>query len=676
MFVVRFWATEKARNAHKMLMISSAKVIKRTILVRAKQALGFPLVFGGVVVSLAIYSSCANQGMPTGGPKDSLPPVLVETSPVMRGVNFKGKEVRLTFNEYVIPDEVSEALVVSPPLSKRPTIRTKSKSLIVGFNEELKSNATYSLDFKDAVADNNERNPYRGLRFLFSTGSVIDTLRVAGVVKNAFDLEVVEKMQVMLHRNLHDSAVYRVKPDYIARSDKRGLFLFDNVAPGTYHLFALNDANSNMLYDEGAEEIAFADTLVVPSAEFVSEPDTLVKGVDSLLVLGYTRFQPDPFYLRMFTEKVFDQFLDKKLRNARHHLEFVFNEPVADTFNVRLLNREAKDWYLMEPNPEMDSIIFWVTDTLVANLDTLQLELTYNRLDSLKQLYLAKDTLHMVFTEKEKTEVRRRKKEEEKPEIPQFVFSDNIKSTGFDLNLPVLLTVPEPVQSFETEKVKLFLANDLTNTPLKISVLPDTAAWRTYRIDFKWEPNTEYLFEIDSAACVNIYGISSRKVQKKFTTQREDHYGRITLDFTSVEGDILVQLLSNSKEEKVIQTLKTDKNGPVTFDYLAPEKYRVKVIYDHNRNGKWDAGSFREKRQPERVAYLPEIVKVRSNWESQYKWDLMPDPTLHKELYDKEAEEQKLKKLQEEQRKEKEQERRQQAPMDNLGRQFNTGGGF
>lgn len=158
---------------------------------------------------VVIISSCANQGMPTGGPRDTIPPVLTGTYPGYKSLNFRGNEVRLSFNEFIIPDQVGEQLVISPPLEKRPLILTKGRTLIVRFNESLRDSLTYSMDFKNSVVDNNERNPYENLRFIFSTGNRLDSLRVAGKVVNAFNMETRENTLVLLHKNLHDSAVYR-----------------------------------------------------------------------------------------------------------------------------------------------------------------------------------------------------------------------------------------------------------------------------------------------------------------------------------------------------------------------------------------------------------------------------------------------------------------------------------
>ncbi len=610
-------------------------------------------------IALAFYTSCANQGMPTGGPKDSLPPILIETTPAIRGVNFSGKEVRLTFDEYIISDAVSENLVISPPLQKRPSLRTRSKTLIVAFNEDLINDVTYSLDFKNSVVDNNERNPYNNLRMIFSTGSDIDTLRIAGVVKNGFNLDVQEKILVMLHSNLHDSSLVKNTPDYIARTDSRGMFLFDNVKAGEYRLYAVNDGNNDLKYNPGAEEIAFADSIVIPYAEFRAEPDTLISGADSLLISGNTYFFPEPFYLRTFTEKIFDQYIEKATRDTRYRSQIVFNETVSDTLGIRLFYREETDWFLLEHNERMDSITIWVTDTLVASMDTLRFEIAFNQLDTLGQIYLAHDTLSLVYTEKIRQETRRRSRdeEEEKPEVVQFHFSDNIKSSGFDLNVPIYITAPEPVLEFDLSAIRLVETEDLTDTSLPLKVSRDTTRWRTWLIDYKWQPNTSYILEIDSAASQNIYGITNKSVKREFTTQKDDFYGSIILHLASVEDPLLVQLLDNSKEELVLRTIKTNVDGTIKFDFLAPNKYKVKVIFDSNNNGEWDTGTLEGRRQPERIAYLPEIIRVRSNWDNEFTWDMKPDLTYRKILIDKEEEELRLKKEQEERLKQDQQER-------------------
>lgn len=631
-----------------------------------------PFLIVSALAWIVIISSCANQGMPTGGPRDSIPPVLTGTQPDYKSLNFDGDEIRLTFNEYIDPSDISEELVVSPPLTKRPIIRTKSKTLIVQFNEELRDSVTYSLDFKNSIVDNNEQNPYEGMRFSFSTGDVFDTLRVAGKVINGFNLEAVENTLVALHKNLHDSAVFRAIPDYIAKTDKNGLFMIDNIAPGSYHIFSINDANNDMLYNEGAEEIAFLDTLVVPSAEFHEEMDTLVKGVDSLLVTGHIHFHPDPFYLRQFMEDIFEQYLDSYERETRYKCSFVFNESVEDSFAVHLIDKTADDWYILEPNVKMDSLTLWIADTVVANTDSLFMEVLYYQLDSMNQLYIQKDTLEMNFVEKEEPERKRRKEkneeseESEEPEpIPQFNWSTNISST-FDLNKKISVTAPEPVKTFNSDNVFLYLSDDTLKTPLPFEFEKDSLKWRTYKINYAWEPETSYTLKIDSAACENIYGITSKKLEKSFNTREEDYYGSIILELTGIECPMLVQLITNNDDENVLLEQTVRENKSITFNYLGPEKYKLKVIYDKNDNGKWDSGSFQDNYQPEAVAYASEVIKVRSNWENKISWDLTPDPTFTKNIRDKELEEQRRKEAEEKARMEREQQNQQRQGQNNL----------
>lgn len=626
-----------------------------------------PLAIVAVLAWVVIVSSCANQGMPTGGPLDSLPPMLIGTHPEYRALNYKGKEVRFNFNEYINTEDISEELVISPPLSKRPIIRTKGRSLIIEFNEDLKDSATYSLDFKNSVADNNEKNPYKNLRFSFSTGDVYDSLRVAGKVLKSFNLEPVVKNLVFLHKNLHDSAAFKLKPDYIAKTDEKGLFMIDNIAPGKYNLFAINDLNNDLKYNEGAEEIAFADSLVVPSAIFVEELDTLVSGVDSFLVLGHTQFLPEPFYLRLFTEDIFEQYIKSSTREKRNKFIIVFNESVADSFQLKPVGLEAKDWYQMEYNENVDSLVFWIRDTTVSRVDTLLMEVSYLQLDSASHLFVQKDTLDFVFVDKTEDSSKRKtrkvkgdEEEEEKPEpVEQFNWESSPGSI-IELNQKISLLAPEPVSSFDTTKILLYLSSDTLKKPLPFTFEKDTVAWRTYHIGYKWEPEESYSLEVDSAACFNIFGISNKKLLKKVSAREEDYYGSKTLQLSGVTMPVILQLLKNEENEGVLVEKTATKDGDVLFDFLPPGKYKIKVIYDENGNGKWDRGSYQDKIQPEKVAYINEVVKVRSNWDETYIWDLKPDPTFVKNIRDIELEEKQRKEAEEKARQEKENQNRQQ----------------
>jgi hypothetical protein len=418
------------------------------------------------------------------------------------------------------------------------------------------------------------------------------------------------------------------------------------------------DGNNNLLYDEGAEEMAFEDSLIVPSSEFVEEVDTIYTATDTIVVMGHTHFYPEPIYLQQFTENIFDQYLKTTSRDTRYKCTIVFNESVKDSFQLNIIDSNVTNWYQMEYNENVDSLIIWIADTTVARIDTLLMEVCYLQLDSMSRLYLQKDTVEMNFVDKVDNRSKKKKKsddEKEKPEpIEQFNFQPDIISSVVELNKKIGISVNEPIFSFDSTKIALYQVEDSIKTLLKFKFEKDTLEYRKYNISYGWEAGMNYAIEIDSAAGVNIFGITSKKLTTRFTAREEDYYGIVTLKLTGVEIPVIIQLLANSPDEKVIEEKTTGKNGSVVFDFLKPEKYKVKVIYDRNGNGKWDTGSYQDKFQPERVSYINEVLKVKSNWEKEISWDLKPDLTFVKKIRDLEEEEKQRKEAEEKARKEKE----------------------
>jgi hypothetical protein len=592
---------------------------------------------------LLFFASCANIGSPTGGPKDTIPPVVVKTIPELRGTSYSGTDVRFTFNEYILPDEIREKLVISPPMKKKPVIKMKGKTLIVEFPEELRKDATYSLDFKNSVADNNEKNPIEDLRFSFSTGASFDSLRISGFVKNALSQEPVDKALVLLHKEKDYTAFIDSIPDYIGTTNKEGFFMIDNVARGEYRLYALNDADNSLTYNSNAELIAFADTLMVPSARYVVRTDTIVKGLDTLVVTGHVDYSPSTQYLMMFEEEKFDQYLDASKRTQANKCDFYFAESLNDSFRINLIKPvPEKDWSFIESNLKRDSITVWLTDTIISNSDSLKFELRYQVLDSLNQMVLKHDTVELVYTEPKAP--KQKKKKGEAPEVQTINLSNNINTSAHDLYQRILIEAPEPLQSFDLSKIRLYSMADTVKTQIPIVVVKDTNSIRKYFIEHNWEPNSSYLLQIDSAAARNIYGHPSNKTDQKFRTQKEDYYGKIYLTLSGLSGPAIVQLLANDKEERILQKILILGDGKIEFPFLKPEKYIIRLILDSNKNGKWDTGFLAGNQQPESVVYFPKIIKVRSNFEYKESWKIDYHPNFKKELIDEEAEKEKARK--------------------------------
>lgn len=601
------------------------------------------LLAGAFLFYLIFTTSCANPGMPTGGVKDTIPPVLLRTEPSLRSTNFKGEDLRFTFDEFIISDDISEKLVLSPPMKKKPQIKMKGKTLILDFQEALKPESTYSLDFKDAVADNNEKNPIEDFRFSFSTGATFDSLRVAGYVKDALSQEPVDKALVLLYRLMEYTVFTDSIPDYIGTTNKEGLFMIDNVAAGEYRLYALTDADNSLTYNQVAEKIAFADSIIVPSARYVAAPDTIVKGNDTIAVSGHVDYSPAPQYMMMFEEEKFDQYLDSYKRSQANRADFFFTETLSDTFSIKLLKPvPQKEWLFIESNFRRDTITAWITDTIMSKSDTLLFELKYEVLDSLHQLTTKRDTLEMLY-ETPKVPKQRKKKNEE-VEAPSITLTNNISSSAHDIFRKIIIEAPEPLASFETSMVKLYSVLDSVNTEIPIVVQRDSNSIRKYIIEHNWEPNANYLLRIDSAAARNIYGYPNRKVEQKFKTQKEDYYGKIILTISNLHSPAIVQLLSNDEQEKVLQKIQILEDGKIEFPYLKPEKYRIRVIIDANQNGKWDTGFLADNLQPEKVIYFSKILKTRGNFEQKETMILDYSTSPKKELIDKDLEKEEARK--------------------------------
>ena len=596
-----------------------------------------------VLSYLSFFTSCANIGMPSGGLKDSIPPVIVRSLPAFNQRNFNDQKIRITFNEFIIVEGLNEKFVVSPPTTKKPIFRTKGKTLIIDLNEKLKPNTTYSLDFKDGVSDNNEKNPLRNLRLAFSTGSVFDSLRVVGFIKDAFNLEPVANSYVLLYRGHSDTLVYKTRPDFIAKTDQKGFFAVTNLPADTFQVYGLSDLDNNLKFTPGSDSISFIDQVVIPSAKFLPQRDTTISGLDTLLIFGKTKFSPEPLYLLRFGEAFFDLRLDKYVHPTRKVVDLTFTQSVADTFNIEPVNFKAKPgWKYTEMSAKSDSVRIWLTDSTVYSKDTLIFKVDYLQQDSLKEYYTRSDTLRLYFTDVTQSSrnkrKERRKVEKDDVSVP---LTTNAKA-GFDVYRKLIIESPEPISIFDTTKIALFEKKDTLYTPISYKLTIDSLNKRRYLLTHPWKYGTNYKLTIDSTAIKTIYNTYSRKLKEEFKAQEEDYYGKIILNVKNITVPTIIQLLTDDKDEKIIQSIPLTKDGLVTFKFLEPRKYLIKAIFDRNNNGKWDTGNLKKRIQPEEVMYYLSVVKVRGNWDNKDDWTL-PTQQFSKKIIDKELEEQKIK---------------------------------
>lgn len=566
----------------------------------------------GFAISAFIYS-CANVGMPTGGPLDYTPPKVTETSPENFATNFKGGKIEIFFDEFVQLKDISENFTISPPLKKKPVVKLKGRSIYVKLEEELRENTTYTLDFGEGIADNNEGNALENYQFVFTTGEKLDSLSIKGKLDNSFDQLPVEKTIVMAYLNTHDSVPLTTIPSYVAKTDSAGYFQLNNLSKGDYKLFALVDGNRDFLYNGPGEMIGFYDDIITPSAHVFEQIDSVAG--DSIAIQKMIATEPSNIHIRMFDEENPLQYLSTYKRDRREKIYFEFSAKRTDTLSIDFIDvEESTDWFILEKNRTNDTLSYWIKDSSIYKRDTLLAKLEYLKTDSLGELVSFIDTVKFNFKDPKKAKVSKKKQEKMKIKKPVYKFNLKTSSTQ-DLHKDLIINFNEPLAEINKDSIHFYRLQDTLQIPVDYKLEQDTANLLRYHIKIDWDAETKYAVDIDSTAFLNIYGINSDQFEGKITTREKEHYGKITLDVINVKQALIVQLLKNNKSEKVIQSQRIYSDQTVFFNYLNPETYMIKIIVDSNDNGKWDTGNYKENLQPEMVHYFRKEMKVRSNWE-------------------------------------------------------------
>ena len=600
---------------------------------------------------LAIITySCASMGTPDGGPYDEMPPKFVGSSPQLRAVNVKSQKFELEFDEFIKLEKASEKVIISPPQMEQPEIKVVGKKVVGEFFDSLKDSTTYTIDFSDAIVDNNEGNPMGHFTYSFSTGAAIDTMEVAGTVLNAANLEPIKGIQVGLHKNLNDSALVKLPFDRVSRTDSRGHFSIRGVAPGKYRIYALMDGNQNYLFDSKTEMIAYSDSIIVPSMTPATRQDTVWKDtltIDTIKTVGYTRFLPDDIILRAFKEENTRQYFVKSQRDKENHFILKFSAKADTLPTLTGLNFDAKDAFVIEPNEGNDSICYWVKDSLVYLMDTLQIKMDYLYTDSLEQLVPKTDTIYLAnkltreqrekLAQKEAEEKEKERKKKEKkgekiePEPFPFLKMNVDAPSSMDVNKNILLTFEEPVAHIDTSAIHMSVKVDSLWEKTPFIFRADSVIPRQYEILAEWEPEKEYQLKIDSAGIVGLYGLHINKVEQTLKVKKLDEYGTLLLNIKGADPHAIVELLDSS--EKVLRQQSVTPEGTADFYYLAPNaKYYVRLFNDRNGNKVWDTGKFEEGIQPEEVYYLPKVWEMKANFEFEETWDIHGTPVDKQKL--------------------------------------------
>lgn len=584
-----------------------------------------------VVTVIAALYSCASIGRPDGGPLDETPPRFIGSTPAAGALNNTKTKVSLSFDEFIKLEKANEKVVISPPQVQQPEIKASGKKISVNLLDSLKPNTTYTIDFSDAIVDNNEGNPLGNFAFTFSTGSAIDTMEVSGTLLEASNLEPVKGMLVGMHSNLSDTAFTKLPFDRVARTDSRGHFTIRGVAPGKYRIFGLMDADQNFAFSQKSEALAFNDSLVIPRwEERIRQDTTWVDSltIDTVVERKYTYCLPDNVILRSFKEDLFSQYLVKNERLTPEKFTLYFAAK-ADTLPVlKGLNFDERDAFIIEKNLTNDTIHYWVKDSLLYKQDTLSLSLNYLYTDTLNQLVPRTDTLNLVAKTVKKAvdEPKKKKKkkgEEEEPEPTKFLHVSTYIPSTMDVYDYISLSFDEPIASFDSAAIHLKQKVDTLWEDIPFTFEQDSLQLRKYNLYYEWEPTREYEFSVDSTAFHGIYGLFTDKIKQNIKVRSLEEYGAIYFNVSGCDSIAFVELLDT--QDKVVRKVPV-VNGQADFYFLNPGKYCARLINDTNGNGVWDSGEYETKRQPEMVYYYPQILEPKANWEVEQTWDVKALP--------------------------------------------------
>jgi len=522
-------------------------------------------IFFVFFISLAFYQ-CARKGTPTGGPKDTTPPLLLRSEPGNMSINFKEQKIRLYFDELVKLKDVQEQLIVSPPLKYQPLLAPQggaSKFIDITLKDTLLENTTYTLNFGQSITDNNEGNPNSFLTYVFSTGNYLDSLELAGVVKDAFNKKADDFISVMLYKldsTYTDSTVYQKPPNYITNTlDSTVIFRLKNIKEGTYALFAVKDAGKDNIFNQKTDKIGFVnDTISLPTdsiylLNLFREISDYSVSVPSLVALNKISFgyygKGEDIEINTLTQ------LPDTVRSI------VLKEPEKDTLN-----------YWFTPF-EMDSIIFTVTN------ETLKLKDTF----TVKNRKVALDTLTL---------------------------NPNQRGT-LKFDTPLNIQANTPLVKVDSSRIN-FIDKDSLKVPY--TLLLDSIGNKLDFI-FEMQANEKYNMQLLPGTVEDFFENTNDTLNYNFTTKSLADYGNLQLTINGIDiaYPIIVQLL-NGKEEVQRQIF---AEGPQLFEFnnVDPSNYLVRVIFDENGNGKWDTGSYLKRIQPERVSYAPTAIEIRANWE-------------------------------------------------------------
>lgn len=517
--------------------------------------------------SIILLASCAQIVAPTGGAKDTTPPIVEKEVPSNKTTNFDSDKITIKFDEYIQVKDAEEQIVISPPMSEKPIFTVSGKSLIVQLMGKLKPGVTYTINFGNSIADNHESNVLGNYSYVFSTGPVIDTLSITGSIKQAFDLKTEKGLSVCLYPidSFTDSTIFKQRPQYFTKTNEAGFFTLPNLPNATFKMIVFKDDNKNLKYD---------------ASELIAFYDQSVKTADTLGLTPFFYFTPNTYSIN----RLIDTFSREPGR-----FTFVVYKPngviikPSVTVPFQTFFKKGKD--------NIDTITLfsasWKTDSVLFNYHTPQY-----------------DSVVLVKPRK----------------ISKVGKLELVLKKDIELNDSFLITLNHPFDIFYTDTSRFTLKEDsILLKPVVIS----SQNKEHIKLYYPLKEKTRYSLTLNDSAIKDIYGNFSKADKLLFTSKGIKDYSTLALSVIhpNDKHQYILQLIDEG-ETKVIKEYTITQNTTINLDYILPAKYRVKLIRDINSNGIWDNGDYMAHKQPERVFYYPEVLTLRAYWDLEQSIDM------------------------------------------------------
>ena len=594
------------------------------------------LLFGG-----AFFSRCANIMTPDGGPKDTLPPVIVKIEPGNFATNFKEKKIYIEFNEFVQIKDQNKEMFVSPAMKKLPLLTTRGRGIVITIRDTLKENTTYAIDLGSAIRDNNESNPLNAMRYVFSTGDKVDSMMCSGYTADSYKADSVSRTFIWFYiadslpqTPGYDSTIFNRKPDVIARAQNNGIFIAQNLKPVNYRIYAIGDKNDNQLYEAGTDMVGLLDTVYNPA----KMPEFAI-WFDSLRM--YPSAEPQ-LYFRMFTDKAFvNQRLVDAQRPEQKKALLYFNAdyPRIDSL---VFDNIPSDKVLIDPQTNgRDTVALWFNVEAEKLPDTIKGKIVYYRHDSLRQLSKTREPLKLAWklveTKEQQKERERIEKEKEKAKAEGREYKDPNYKNPFKLSISAGKEVnPEkgfdisfgtPAVKLDTTAIELAIVDEKKNkTPIKWRLERDTLNMCRWRVLAEWKEKTNYSLYIPKQSITDVMGYENDSTVVEFATYDPEKFATVSLNVQASGKNRYILLLTDNSG-KTLQELKDVGTGKYRFNYVTPGEIRLRIIEDKNGDGKWNAGDVIAGLQPERAeAYFNErgedLFTTKMNWDFEINIDM------------------------------------------------------